>query len=90
MNNCNVESPGDKSWNFLRHTLAPSGKGDPPIKNIRQYSVLEFNTRWDLCEGNWTVIQDTVELTNGYHSPGSQLDSEQKMITNKSLAFVEY
>ena len=64
VNNCNVESPGDKSWCFLG--IAPSGKDDPLINDTFQYPALEFNTRQDLCEGKWTVTKDTVELAEGH------------------------
>lgn len=88
VNNCDVESPGDKSWCFLG--IAPSGKDDPPINDTFQYTALEFNPRRHLCEGKWTVTKDTVELAGGYCSPGSLPDSDQKFFTNISFGFNEY
>ena len=88
VNKFNAERLGDKSWCFLG--IAPNGKDDPTINDTFQYTALEFNTRRDLCEGKWTVTKDTVELAGGYCSLGSLPDSDQKIITNDSLGFIEF
>ena len=88
VNNFDVGSPGDKSWCFLG--IAPTGKDHPPINDTFQYTALEVNTRRDLCEGKWTATKDTVKLAGGYCSPGSLPDSDQKIITNDSLGFIEF
>ena len=88
VNNFDAQRPGDKSWCFLGiiHTPIPG----PNINDIFQYTALEFNTRRDLCNGVWTVTKDRVELVSGHCSPFSLPDSDQKIITNSTLAFESF
>lgn len=85
VNNFDTQSPGDKSWCFIG--IAPGGTD---AQNTFHETALEFSTRRDLCKGDWTVTKDTIELASGICTPGSLPDSDQKIITNNSLAFIEY
>lgn len=86
--NFDARSPDDKSWCFVG--IVRSGQHGPTIYDTFQYSALEFNTRRDICQGTWTVTRNRVELASGHCNPFSLSDSNQKIITNNSLGFVEY
>ena len=79
---------GNGSWCFIG--VVPSGPDDPAIDHTFQYTALEFNTRRDLCQGTWIVTRNRVELTSGHCNHFSLPDSDQRIVTNYPLAFVEF
>lgn len=82
VNNFNHENT---SWCFL--ALARRvGDGDVAF----QASALEFDTRRDLCDGQWLVTNDSIQLVNGSCNYPPLPDSDQLIITNNSLAFSTY
>lgn len=88
VNSFDYKTLGDKSWCFV--CIVRSGHDRPNIDDIFQYSALEFNTRRDICQGTWTVTRNRVKLASGHCNPLSLPDSNQKIITNSGLCFVEY